>query len=292
MDLKRKLATGRPVGGWLSVPSPDVAELLAGHDFDFLCIDREHAPTSIESVQAMVRAVDAAPGETDALVRVAWNDHVRIKRVLDTGAAGIMAPRVNAAAEARELVEAVRYPPQGSNGAGTAGSRADPEEPRDSATEPKGAPEQATDPDGHRGRRGIAGARASTYGRELGDRVATANDEVAVVAQVESDAGVENAGDVAAVPGVDALLVGPADLSAALGVFGAFDDPAFVDAVERTLVAAGDEGVPVGTLATTPDEIERWLDVGFDFLVTGTDAGFLHAGVGEALARYDALLEE
>jgi len=272
VTLKRRLAEGRPVGGWLSLPSADVAELLAGHGFDFLCIDTEHAPASIDAVQDAVRAVAAAPGDTEPLVRVPWNDHVRIKRVLDTGPAGIMAPRIDSAAAARDLVEAVRYPPQG-----------------DAAT---GEPGAGVDADGLRGRRGVAGARASTYGRELDDRVATANDGIAVVAQIETAEAVAAAGEIAAVPGIDALLIGPADLSAALGRFRSFDDPAFRDAVARTLAAAGDEDVPVGTLATSPEKIDRWLDAGFDFLLAGTDAGYLHAGASEALERYAEHVEE
>lgn len=157
---------------------------------------------------------------TAPLVRVAWTDHVRVKRVLDTGAAGVVAPQVDTPAEAEALVDAVRYPPAG--------------------------------------RRGIAAARASNYGRTLRKRVAGGADGPVVVAQVESEAAVANAAEVGAVDGVDSLFVGPADLSAALGAFGEYES----------------------------DQADYWAELGFDSQVVGTDAGALARGFEESLSRY------
>ncbi|MGZ0746554.1 HpcH/HpaI aldolase family protein [Haloparvum sp. AD34] len=267
MKLADKLAADRPVGGWCSIPSPTVAEAMANQAFDFLAVDTEHAPTTTESVENLVRAVDAAPGNTETIVRVAWNDHVRIKRVLDTGISGVMAPRVESAEEARELVRACRYPPQGDAAAGPAG--------------------EAVDSDGIRGRRGVAAARASDYGARLDEVVRTVNDDLAVIAQIETGAAVDAAAEIAAVPGIDALFVGPADLSASLGCFREFDDPEFEAAVADTLAAGDEAGVPVGTLATSEERIDAWLDAGFDFLIAGTDAGFLANGASRAIDRYE-----
>ena len=245
-----------PAGHWLSTPSPQIAEQLALTDADFVVIDTEHAPTDIESVEAAVRAVDAANargegdrGERDtaAVVRVAWNDHVRIKRVLDTGAAGVMAPQVNTVEQAAAFVEAARYPPEG--------------------------------------RRGVAGTRASGYGRDLDDYYEHANDRVATIAQIETETAVENAADIAAVDGLDALLVGPADLSADLGVFGDYESDRFLAAVEAVLA---DSTVPVGTLATSPAEIDHWASAGYDYQIVGVDAGYVAAGAEAALERYAA----
>lgn len=285
MDLKRKLHRGdRPVGGWCSLPSAGVAELLATAAFDFVTVDAEHAPTTTESAADMVRAVEAAPGETETLVRVADADPVRIKRLLDTGPAGIMAPRIHTPEAAREFVEACRYPPQvdGESGSADGGSGA--------AGSGGGGTDAAdrVDADGYRGRRGVAGSRASDYGRRIDEYVRTATDEIAVIAQIETERAVESAGEIAAVPGIDALFVGPADLSAALGRFRAFDDPTFVDAMDAVLGAADDAGVPVGTLATSDERIDAWLDAGFDFLIVGTDAGFLSAGADRAIERYES----
>ncbi|WP_435062657.1 HpcH/HpaI aldolase family protein [Halobaculum sp. EA56] len=262
--LRAALREG-PAGHWCAIPAPGVAESLALTDADFVVIDTEHTPAGVESVEACVRAVDAAngtasggegdeaadgdgadaDGHTYPVVRVAWNDHVRIKRVLDTGAAGVMAPQVNTAAEAEAFVAAARYPPEG--------------------------------------RRGVAGARASGYGRDLGAYYDGANDRVATIAQVETAEAVDNAGEVSAVEGLDALLVGPADLSANLGVFGEYGSERFVSAVEDVLAASA---VPVGTLATSPAEVDRWTHLGYDYQIVGVDAGYLAAGAEAALERY------
>lgn len=274
MELAEKLRTGRPVGGWLSLPSPSAAELLAGQGFDFVAVDTEHAPSSMETVENAVRAVAAAPGGAEALVRVAENDPVRIKRALDAGPAGLMAPRIDDAADARELVRSCRYPRQGK------GADAETDESTTAVTDPTA-----------RGRRGVAATRASDYGATIDTYVRGEAAGIATVAQIETGSAADAAAEIGGVPGIDALFVGPADLSASLGCFREFDDPAFRDAVERTLAGGEAAGVPVGTLATSLDGIDRWLDAGFDFLIAGTDAGFIASGAERSLERYDARVD-
>lgn len=254
-DLRTAIRDREPVAGtWVSVGHPAVAETSAGQGFDFVAVDTEHAPTSVETLPNLLRAVEAAPGDAATVVRVAWNDPVRIKRVLDAGPDGLMAPMIESADDARALVEAARYPPEG--------------------------------------RRGLAASRASDYGRNLDEYVATANERILVVAQVESARGVENARGIAAVDGIDALLVGPADLSASLGAFGEYDGEAFGDAVDASLDAAHAESVAVGTLATTPARIDDFVARGFDFLVAGHDVGYLADGETAARERYEKAVEE
>ena len=274
MKLKRKLRHGeQPIGGWCALPSPDVAESMATADFDFLTLDTEHAATTAESLTDMLRAVEAAPGDTEALVRVADVEPARIKRVLDAGPAAIMAPQIDTPAAARALVEACRYPPQVDEAEGRVDGNAD-------------RPADRVDADGIRGQRGVAGSRASAYGRRLDEYVRTATEEVAVIAQIETPTAVASAGEIASVPGIDALFVGPADLSASHGRFGAYDDPVVEEAVTETIAAANDAGVPVGTLATSGALIDHWSDVGYDFLIVGTDIGFLATGADRAIERY------
>lgn len=252
-ELKSTIRSGEPaIGNWVSIGHPAVAELSAGLGFDFVTIDTEHAPLSVGEVERLLRAVDAADGETGSVVRVAWNDPVRIKRVLDAGPDGLMVPMVETREEAEAVVDAVRYPPAGS--------------------------------------RGIAAGRASNYGLEFESYVESANDSLLTVVQIESERGVENAADIASVEGIDALFVGPADLSASLGVFGEFEHETFRDAIERIVTGAHDAGAPVGTLTTEEAEIPRRVEQGFDFLVTGVDAGHLVAGNERAKRAYaDAL---
>lgn len=234
------------VGTWLTVGHPAVAELQAELGFDFAVVDAEHAPTSVETVAEMARAVDAADGPTEPLVRVADDDPARIKRALDTGVSGVVVPMVETVEQARDVVDAARYPPEGV--------------------------------------RGVAGTRASSYGLDLDDYFERANDEVVVVVQIETAAGVENARAIADVDGVDALFVGPADLSASLGAFGD------VDAIDTEISAVLDAGhaadTAVGTIAFEADEVARWADAGFDFQAVGTDADYLARGGQDALDAY------
>ena len=243
-----------PLGTWISVGHPTIAEAVAQLDIDFLLVDMEHTTMGLETVESIARSVDAADGETEAVVRVPWNDPVRLKRVVDIGVAGVMVPMVGTAEEARELVRAVQYPPDGI--------------------------------------RGIAGSRATEYGRNFEEYVANANGTILTIAQIETEAGLENAAEIAAVDGVDALFVGPADLSGALGKFAEWDSQSLTTAMASVIEAGNDADVPVGTLVTDLDDIDTRVQQGHDFLIAGKDVALLMDGVDEAIDRYDAAFEE
>ncbi|MFH5797143.1 HpcH/HpaI aldolase/citrate lyase family protein [Haladaptatus sp. CMAA 1911] len=245
--LATAVRTGEAVvGSWISIGHPAVAEMSAELGFDFVVIDAEHTSMSLETVETLARAVDAASGETEPLVRVADDDPARLKRVLDTGVSGVIVPMVETEAQARGIADATRYPPEGV--------------------------------------RGVAGSRASRYGRELADYFERANDERLVVTQIESELGVENAAEIAAVDGIDALFLGPADLSASLG---RFDDTESLDTeISAVLDAGRDANVPVGSIALASEDVERWVDAGFDFQVVGVDADYLLDGASRAKRTY------
>lgn len=238
------------VGTWCSLADPAVAEIAAGGDVDFAVVDTEHAPMGLETVADCLRAVAAR--DCQSMVRVPWNDPVRIKRLLDLGPDGLLVPMVDDAAAARDAVAATRYPPEGV--------------------------------------RGVAAARAADYGRGFESYVESGHRDLSVLVQIEREAGVENAADIAAVDGIDALFVGPADLSAALGCFPDFEAPEFLAAIESVLEAGETAGVPVGTLATTPAGIESMGEMGFDFLVAGADFTHLVAGQERAVAAAEDVL--
>lgn len=233
------------VGTWATIPAPAAAELLAGIGYDFVAFDQEHTPISYETMENMLRAVDAAPGETESLVRVADDDPTTLKRTLDLGPTAILVPMVETAEQAAEIVDASRYPPEG--------------------------------------RRGLGLARASGYGRSLPEHVETVEDSLARFVQLESERAVENAEDIAAVDGIDGLFVGPVDLSMSMDRFGEWDDEEFIDGVNRVVEAAHDADIAVGTLATSADEREARLDWGVDYLVAGVDAMHLASGAADAL---------
>ena len=247
--LKRAFAARDPVvGGWVSIGHPAVAEATAMVEFDFALIDLEHTPTTLETVQHMVYAIEATSGPTEPVVRVPVNDPVPVKQVLDTGVSSVMVPFVETAAEARDAVAATRYPPEGV--------------------------------------RGVAGSRAAGFGARFEEYVATANDRVCTIVQIETERAVENAADIASVEGVDALFVGPSDLSRSLGTFGDLDSEVFTAAVDHVLSAARGADVPVGTLAIGDEKIRGQANHGFDWMIVGKDA--THVLNGSEAARETA----
>lgn len=254
-SLKARFGRVDPVvGNWLSIGHSSVAELTALLDFDFAMIDLEHTPTSLETVQGMVHAVEAVDGPTEPLVRIPDDDPVAVKRVLDTGAAGVMVPMIDSAAEAEALVDAAKYPPEGS--------------------------------------RGIAGSRAAGYGTDFEAYVANANDETIVVPQIETAAGLEAVEEIAAVDGVDAIFAGPADLSGSLDVFGEWESTRLADAMERIAVAASNEGKLAGTLAVRHEDIDLRAGQGFEFIIVGKDTGYMASGSADAKAAFDRATKE
>lgn len=252
MTLRDRMRAREPlVGGWVSLSDPAVAEMYAELAFDFALLDTEHTPNSLETVADQVRAVDAADGRCASVVRVPWNDPVRIKRVLDVGVGGVMVPMVETADEAEEFAASVRYPPPGI--------------------------------------RGVAAGRAARYGLAF-DEYVREGDPPLTIAQIETESGLANVADIAHVEGLDALFVGPADLSASLGVFQQWDDPAFESAVETVLEAADDADVPVGTLAT--GDVASWVERGFDYVIAGTDAGHVLGGSLRAKSAAESAFAE
>jgi len=253
--LKRALENGdSPAGNWISIGHPSLSEVSTELGFDFVLVDTEHTTMGLETVENHVRAVDAADGSAEAVVRVPSNDEVRIKRVLDTGAAGVMVPMVESADEAERIAEAVRYPPDGI--------------------------------------RGIAGGRASRYGLEFQDYVRSANDSVVTIAQVETRAGIQNVGEIARVDGVDALFVGPADMSASLDVFAEWEAKALDDAIERVVAAGAETDTPVGTLTVDQSDIDERVRQGFDFLIVGKDMSLFASAANGAKETYESALAD
>ena len=241
------------VGMWVSSGSPLVAEIAAGSGLDWLLIDMEHAPNGLESVLAQLQAVAAYP--VVPVVRVPSADPVLIKQVLDLGAQTILVPMVDSAQEAADAVAAVRYPP--------------------------------------RGRRGVGSAlgRSARWNRVEG-YLQQAEEHVSLLVQIESEAAVEAAAEIGAVDGVDGVFVGPSDLAASMGVLGQQTHPDVRAAVLRTFDAVRAAGTPVGVNAFDPAVADAYLEQGASFVLVGADVALLARG-SEALAtRFIGSAEE
>lgn len=240
--------TDRALAGmWVCTGSPLVAEIAAGSGMDWLLIDMEHAPNGLESVLAQLQAAAGYP--ITPLVRVPSNDQVLIKQVLDLGAQNILVPMVNSAEDAEAAVQAVRYPP--------------------------------------RGRRGVGSAlgRSARWNRVDG-YLADADSHVSLFVQVETAEAVTAAAEIAAVDGVDGVFVGPSDLAASMGLLGAQTHPDVVAAVRATFDAVRAAGKPVGVNAFDPATADAYIEAGVSFILVGADVALLARGSEALAARF------
>lgn len=237
--------TSRPLAGmWVCSGSPLMAEICAGAGLDWLLIDMEHSPVDLPAVQAQLQAVAAYP--STPLVRVPSGDAVTLKQVLDLGAQNILVPMISTPGQAQAAVAAVRYPPRGRRGVGSALARS---------------------------------GRWSRVDQYLRD----ADQYVALFVQVETTEAVDNAAGIAAVDGVDGVFVGPSDLAASMGLLGQQTHPEVVGAVVRAFDAVKGAGKSVGVNAFDPHQAQYYLDAGADYILVGADVSLLARG-SEALA--------
>jgi 4-hydroxy-2-oxoheptanedioate aldolase len=235
---------GPALGTWIKIPAMEIVELVALAGFDFLVIDLEHAPIGLESAYRLIGT--ALYTGVSPLVRVPGLDAGLIQRVLDAGAEGIMVPHVDTAAQAGAAVSAVRFPPLGARGVG-ATSRA-----------------------------GAWGARPRAEYLRYGQR------EVILIPQIESALGVRNAAAIAATGGVDALLVGAADL--AVGEGRSESDPAVAALIASVIDQGRAAGTPVGNAgAATAESARAAAAAGFAFTLLGNDAGLFGAAATAAV---------
>ena len=249
----RLVVADRPlVGMWVCSGSPIVAEIAAGSGLDWVLIDAEHSPNGLESILGQLYAVSAYP--VAPVVRPPIGDVVVIKQYLDLGVQNLLVPMVDSAEQAAELVRAVRYPGGGVRGVGA------------------------------------SLARSSRWNR-VDDYLHTASATVSLTVQIESATAVAAAAEIAAVDGVDALFVGPADLAASMGLLGQQSHPDVVAAVLTSIEAGRTAGKPVGVNAFVPDDAERYLAAGASFVAVGADVSILaraSEGLAERFIRADA----
>lgn len=243
--FRERLKNGeRLLGTLLSIPSPEVAEICAAAGFDWLFVDMEHGLLDFAAVQHLLQA---AGRQCPCVVRVPSNEAIWAGRALDTGAAGIIFPHINNADEARSVVLAGKYPPEGN--------------------------------------RSIGIARAQEFGNRLMECVNNANRETVLIAQAEHADAARNIESILTVPGIDAILVGPFDLSASMNKPGRVTDPEVQAAIGKVRDACAARGVPAGIFARDVDSASRALAAGFSLVCVATDSLLLFEAARAVVTR-------
>lgn len=239
-EIKKRLRSGQAsLGSWMSMAHPSIAEILAGAGYEWVVVETEHTAIDVSEVLRLIMAIEGAGAIP--LVRLAWNDPIQCKAVLDSGAAGVIVPMVNTKADAELAVKAAKYPPMGFRGVGL--------------------------------------ARAQRYGERFSEYVSSANDDSLLIVQIEHVDAVRNIEEILSVPGIDGTFIGPYDLSMSMGLPGQIDHPDVVAARRRVLEATKARGVAPGIHLVHPDraavDLAAALAEGYRFIALGTDILFL-----------------
>ena len=247
-DVKSKLAEGKTcLGGWVTIGHPSVSELMGALDFDWILIDCEHGPLSVETAQLLLQGMAASSAVP--FVRVPDGEPATIKRALDIGAMGVVVPLVNDKAAAQRAVQSVKYPPEGI--------------------------------------RGIGVPRANMYGLDFEQYVAHANEEIMTIIQIEHAGAVANLDEIVTVPGIDMLFVGPVDLSGSYGrvvVTGEMPDEV-KQAIATIVSTAKRAGIPLGCWVPNAEVARQRVSEGFQFVGISTDNLMLASACNSALAE-------
>jgi 4-hydroxy-2-oxoheptanedioate aldolase len=234
-------------GVWLTFGSSAVAELAGLLGYDWALVDTEHGYTGAETLLPQLQGLAATP--CASIVRVESHDPALYKRTLDLGPSGIMSPMVNTADEARAIVRAMRYPPEGI--------------------------------------RGFTGAgRGPGYGLSLDEYTRRANRELLNIVQIETPGAVAQIDQIAAVEGVHVLFVGPSDLTLNMGIHTQYDHPDFQAALAKVNEAARRHGKRTGILVLRPEELPRYVEQGFTVIAHGIDSVAVRFGLAATLERF------
>lgn len=231
------------IGTLVSLPSPEITEILSTSGFDWLFIDAEHGAFNPQQTQAMLQAAGRCP----CVIRVPAADDIWIKKALDCGAAGIIVPQVHTAEQAKQIVQSAKYSPAGTRGVGI--------------------------------------GRAHKYGIEFENYLKKANRQTAVILQAESRSAIDNIDMIAAVKGVDAILVGPYDLSASLGKIGQVTNKEVVLAINKVAKACKAANVRSGIFGVNAADVKPWIKKGFTLITAGVDSLFIIKSASGMLAE-------
>ncbi|MFO7612287.1 MAG: aldolase/citrate lyase family protein [Clostridia bacterium] len=237
----------RLIGTWIQIPHPDIAGILADKGFDWICADMEHTEFEVRDFSRMAEAVSGRGGSPVA--RVADNEKMAIRRVLDAGAEGVIVPLVNNKEEAERAVSFAKYPPEGI--------------------------------------RGYSFCRANGFGERFDEYAENANASTAVIVMIESAEAVRNIDEILSVEGVDGIFIGPYDMSGSYGITGQTSHPVISEAIDKVARACKRHGKAAGIHIVDVNEgaIKNAIDRGFAFIAIATDTVFLRTGAEKALGE-------
>jgi len=238
MSLKQKLQNNElTLGSWIMMGHPMSVEVMALAGFEWLVIDIEHTPISLESVQVLISTIQA--NGIKALVRVSKNEEVVIKRVLDMGADGIIVPMVCSKEDALKAVEYAKYPPVG--------------------------------------KRGVGLYRASGYGTAFEEYKKWVDEELVIIAQIEHIDAVKNIDEILEVEEIDGTIIGPYDLSGSMGYPGELEREDVKSAIQTVLARCKQNNIPSGfhVVDTNPQKLQEKIEQGCTFVAYGIDYFFM-----------------
>lgn len=235
------------LGTMITLDSAVTAEIMAAIGFDWLFLDAEHSAMSSMEIQNVIRS--AGP-DMPCIVRLEAPAEVPVKKALDARAAGIIAPMINSAADARRIVQWAKYAPIGSRGVGL--------------------------------------GRAHGYGLNFQQYMARANEQTVVIVQAEHINAVNDIAAIVQVPGIDAVLIGPYDLSASLGLIGQVDHPQVLEAIERVTAVCRNAGMPLGIFGLSAAAVKPYMQQGYTLIVAGVDTLLLGSAARKLLAELRA----
>lgn len=250
--IKQDVMAGKPVAGAFVFEffSPGMSAILANAGCRYVFYDMEHTGLGYETLKWLFAATRGLPMEP--MVRVPRGEYTWLARALDLGATGVMIPMVESAEAARSIVEACRYPPLGRRGAA------------------------------------FGFAQCGYQGGDVGAKIKAYHERTLVVAQIETERGLDQVEQIAAVDGIDVLWVGHFDLSNFLGIPAKFADPRFDAAMRRVAQVARAHGKAAGFMATDAAWVARVKEMGYTMLAAGTDTGILEAGVKHLVGHIES----
>jgi len=254
--IKQTFKEGKvSIGSWMSMAHVSIAEILASAGYDWVVVETEHTAIDVSEVLRLIMAIEGRGAIP--LVRLAWNDPIQAKAIMDSGAAGILVPMVNNKADAELAVKSVKYPPLGFRGVGL--------------------------------------ARAQGYGVTFDEYVRDANRDSLLIVQIEHVEAVQNIDQILSVPGIDGTFIGPYDLSMSMGLPGQLHHPEVEAAKQRVLEATRAHGLAPGIHLVHPDtaaeDLKQCVELGYRFIALGTDILFLGNSCRKLHADARAIIE-